>query len=186
MRSYSVNEAWQRKYIDPAKNIIGPHLLRDASISEDTQMATDIVLRVSGHGRPFSIGMRMRRHGFAEKYGHEFTIRSCSMNATTELAKFRSGFCDWFFYGHEDRAGAAIARWMIIDIQAWRVHDQNEPRVRFKDKDNHDGTYFRAYDVRDFPPIPPIVIAASFQIERRNHRPVELSAGQQQAQGALF
>ena len=104
------------------------------------------------------------RAGYADKYGHEFTIRSSRRNGCkTELAKILEGFGDWMFYGHE--CGRTIFPWFILDLDAFRSHISRHSihrHLRFGETQNHDAsTMFAWYDVRSFTCLPKLVIARS-------------------------
>lgn len=145
------------------RQLVGPHLLVDAPFEVDAKQAADlIVLRA----RDMTIGCRIRRPGYAERYPYEFTIRAGrDSGAKTELAKIIEGWGDWLFYGHADDfpPNPGISRWMLVDLHAWRAHAimANGKRLG-RPMDNGDGTRFVAYDVTAFGPEPPILIAASF------------------------
>ena len=65
------------------------------------------------------------------------------------------------FYGHVSEHQQFIERWMIIDLDAWRIQHDHVDSKRMK---NGDGTTFLVYDVRQFAADPPILVAASEKI----------------------
>lgn len=159
--SFKNDFSWQMKYLPVVKNLVGPLLLKDAPMEIDKTEATDLMVLVA---RDMRIGCRIRRAGYADKYGDEFTIRSHrDSGAKTELAKITEGWGDWLFYGHAEHDDLPVlARWMIVDLHAWRAHMiRHKDKIRFGKKANGDGTYFVWFDVRSFPNSPPICIAES-------------------------
>jgi hypothetical protein len=142
-------------------------LLLDGAAPElDRTEATDLIVL---HARDMRIAARVRRYGYFERHGYEFTLRAKrNTGAKTELSKIVEGWGDWLFYGHADQAETIIAHWMIVDLHAFRAalirRAANGARVLCGDKSNGDGTQFKWFDVRSFPSHPPILIAA-------NHRP---------------
>lgn len=156
---YDINRRWSDQYLPSAKEVIAHHLLKAAPDPMDLTEATDLVA-----GDVRRIAFRMRRPGYAERYAHQFTIRSRLPSGTeTELSKIINGHGDWMFYGHASRDGQAIEKWMLVDLRAFRAalirRDPHE--LGTGEIINVDGTAFRWFDVRSFPPSPPIVVAAS-------------------------
>lgn len=160
--SYATDRSWSDQFLPAIRRIVGPHLLVPSSMEVDTKQAADLIVLKA---RDMTIAARVRRHGYAYKYGYEFTVRSeRDSGAKTELAKLQDGFGDWMFYGHASVKAGEIGRWMLIDLHAWRARLM---RCGYKDgwhslaehKSNGDGTHFFAFDVRLF--IPSIVIAES-------------------------
>jgi hypothetical protein len=160
------DKIWSDQFTPIVKQIVGPHLLCVSSLEEDTQQATDLKILTCGR---MHIAARIREYKYIEKYGFEFTIRSDrASGAKTELEKIENGMADWMFYGFKHETDLAIARWMIIDLNSFRLHwgkPQSPQRqaLKIKHQDNRDGTEFLAIDVRSFPPQPPIIVASSFQ-----------------------
>jgi hypothetical protein len=163
MSKYKSDRQWSDQFIEQIKWIVGPLLLEDASFDEDATRATDLIIL---NARDRRIACRMRRAGYADKYPFEFTIRSeRDSGAETELNKMIRGFGDWMFYGHASETGS-IARWMVIDLAAWRAHlIQRRDKIKFEKMSNGDGTHFYAFDVRSFIGSPKILVAASHELE---------------------
>lgn len=163
------DKAWSDRYLPLIKGIVGPRLLVDAPLEVDQKHATDLIVM---RARDMMIAARIRRPGYADRYPFEFTIRSArDTGAKTELAKITEGFGDWMFYGHAAEGhAAAIARWMLVDLHAWRAHmiRRTEGRLGAIAKANGDGTYFTAFDVRRFPSEPQILVACSHPEEMRS------------------
>jgi hypothetical protein len=159
---------WQSSFCPSIKRIVGPHLLEPSPLELDLHEATDLlVLRA----RDMRIGCRIRRAGYAERYPWDFTLRSLrDSGATTELAKIVDGWGDWFFYGHEERFAFedwAIDRWFLIDLHAWRAQVIRK-RININAHiPNGDGTFFVAFDLREFDESPPICVASSHKVPRR-------------------
>jgi len=159
MSNYSIDRSWSDRFIPAIKRIVGPLLLEEASFEVDTKQATDLIVL---NARNKMIAARVRRSGYANKYGFEFTIRSHrDSGAKTELQKVVDGFADWMFYGHADGDTAGILRWMVIDLDALRaalIRHQYKPMKQ----SNGDGTHFVAFDVRQLPGN--CIVASSFEI----------------------
>lgn len=143
--------------------MIGPHLLVPSSLDQDRHEATDLVVLT---GRDLTIACRLRRHGYAERYPNQFTIRSRrDSGVTTELEKIRAGWGDWLFYGHLAANNTEIAPWWIIDLAVFResllLHEaQGVPDYACDaNVPNFDGTLFHAYYLQRFPAH--LIIAAS-------------------------
>lgn len=122
--------------------------------------------------RDMTIAARVRRHGYADRYPFEFTVRSKrDSGSKTELAKLLEGWGDWMFYAHSNQFETAFDKWMLIDLSAWREHllrvgysDQGWQHLS-KKQSNGDGTYFVAFDIRNFPKN--ILVSSSHEIPQR-------------------
>lgn len=162
MSEFKRDFEWQSQFLPEIRRVVGPLLLEPAPLDLDMKEATDLlVLRA----RDMRIGCRMRRVGYAERYGYEFTIRARrDSGAETELSKITEGWGDWLFYGHAGNQWGEIARWMLVDLHAWRAHMIRSGRKAGNPQNmpNGDGTYFKAFDVRRFPERPPILVSCSF------------------------
>ena len=159
--SYSADRRWSDAFIPAIKKIVGPLLLEESSFEVDTQQAADLVVM---NARDKTIACRVRRPGFADRYGHEFTIRAKrDTGAKTELEKIIDGFGDWMFYGHAHADGMNVSRWMVISLPARRAAIIRKQATAIK-QSNGDGTHFVAFDVRQIPDA--CVISSSFVVER--------------------
>ena len=162
MSGVNVDFDWQMKFLPAIKNIVGPHLLEPASFELDAKEATDLLVLTA---RDMRIGCRIRRAGYAERYPWEFTIRSKrDSGAKTEMEKIIQGWGDWMFYAHAEHNDLlSLCRWFLINLHSWRAHaiKSKQSAGRPTSKDNHDGTYFHAFDLRYFHPEPPILVASS-------------------------
>lgn len=161
--SYKTDRSWSDQFIPTMRQIIGPHLLEPSSVELDTTQAADLVVF---RARNVTIACRVRRHGYADRYPFQFTIRSArDSGARTELEKFTDGWGDWMFYGHAAEGGPTIERWWLLDLAAWRAALIRDRRaLRPEVRSNGDGTHFVAFDIRNFKPsvgCKPLVIAAS-------------------------
>lgn len=160
--SYSTDRRWSDAFIPAIKQIVGPLLLEESSFEVDTQQAADLVVM---NARDKTIACRVRRPGFADRYGYEFTIRAKrDSGAKTELEKIIDGFGDWMFYGHADPDGMNVCRWMVVSLPALRAAIIRRQAVAIK-QSNGDGTHFVAFDVRAMPDS--CLVATSFKIERQ-------------------
>ena len=98
MAVYQEDREWSDLFIPRIKELVGPHLLSISSFEEDTEQAADLVVL---RGRNQTVACRVRRYGYADNYGYQFTVRSArESGAQTELAKIVNGWGDLFFYGH--------------------------------------------------------------------------------------
>lgn len=171
--SYAADRAWSDQYLTAIRQIIGPHLLVPSSLEVDTQQASDLVVL---RGRDMTIACRVRRHGYADRYPWDVTLRAKrDSGARTELEKIVEGWADWMFYGHAAQGAGQLDRWFLLDLHQWRremireglrtnFNMQPELRGAICKKSNGDGTHFVTFDVRRFPPT--LVIASSHAIER--------------------
>lgn len=152
--SYSSDRSWSDQFIADIQNKIGPHLLSPAPFHADAQQATDLMIL---QARDIRVAARVRRHGYAHAYPHDFTIRAHRDNgARTELQKLLDGYGDWFFYGHAHEHLPIVEAWMLIDLNIWRGHLLRKGHGQgwgglADRRSNGDGTHFFAFDVRRFP-----------------------------------
>ena len=163
--SYQEDRRWSDQFIPEIKRLVGPHLLGVSSFEQDTREAADLVVL---RANLVTIACRVRRPGFADRYGNEFTIRSARTNGvTTELEKIVNGWGDWMFYGHSDISESGFDLWWLLDLSAWRAHLIREKmvggrRIRRGQKSNFDGaTEFVWFDITSFVGEPNLVLAGS-------------------------
>lgn len=163
MSDYTTDRQWSDRFIPAIKRIVGPLLLEPADFGRDASEATDLIVLTA---RDMRIAARIRRLGYADKFGCEFTIRAQrDSGAETELSKIVNGWGDWLFYGHAAETETSIERWMVIDLHAFRAAlIRRNKELKHGDKSNGDGTFFKWFDVRSFPPNPPILVAGSHNI----------------------
>jgi len=169
----AANNAVAKLCMPSLRTILAPHVVRieDATVEQDTRQATDLVVVSAGDIR---VACRVRRPGYADHplYRWQFTVRSRVPSGTeTELTKIFRGWGDRMIYAHQREHGSPqIARWTLVDLRAFRgLLQADEYRARCgrdrflcdEDISNGDGTWFRAYDVRE---IPQVVIASSYEI----------------------
>jgi hypothetical protein len=163
MAQYANDRAWSDRFIPSIKQIVGPLLMTVTPDEIDCKQAADLMVLSA---RDMKIAARVRRHGFADRYPYEFTIRAKrDSGAETELSKIINGWGDWMFYGHSNEAQNNVSLWWLIDLHAFRAalirNAMNGSPIKCGDKPNGDGTYFKWFDVRSFPKQPSIVIASS-------------------------
>ena len=160
MPNYQTDRKWSDHFIPTIKQIVGPFLLEPSSLELDMVQATDLMVLV---GRDIRIAARVRRPGYSERYPYEFTIRSQrDSGAETELNKIVNGWGDWLFYGHSDSSGT-IPRWWLVDLSSFRAALIRRNGSIGINQSNGDGTHFVAFDVRQFPKNPPILVAGSHE-----------------------
>lgn len=163
MNFYAANRRWSDRFLPEIKRIVGARLLQEAPDALDMLEATDLVIFDAKDTR---IAARVRRPGYAERYPYQFTIRAeVASGAETELSKIVNGKGDWMFYGHADLSETHLSSWWLIDLKAFRAglirQTANGYPIRSGDKRNADGTAFKWFDIRSFPPEPRLVVAAS-------------------------
>jgi hypothetical protein len=181
--AYQRDRNFAQRYEAQQKEIIGPVLVKYtmviADFHTDTTEATDLTI-LRG---PIGIGLRVRRFGYAHKYGLlDFTIRSFrSSGVPTEIDKITQGKCGWFAYFHEDENGK-LPHWLIVDLDGFRAY----PRPG-REYPNVDGTTrLKVYRVTDFPVgiligasdsvmaiLPPLYVFAVGRRQRREWFPYE-------------
>jgi hypothetical protein len=159
---YEQNRSWSDQFIPQIKNIVGSHLLQAAPDALDMCQATDLLML---DGKDLRIAARVRRPGYAERFPHQFTVRSrLPSGGETELSKIVDGHGDWMFYGHANPWGG-LDRWWLIDLKAFRaalIRDRTgSGTLRCGTQRNPDGTEFVWFDLHSFPQSPSIVVAAS-------------------------
>ena len=159
--SYDIDRRWSDAFIPAIKNIVGPLLLEESSFEVDTQQAADLIVL---NAKDKTIACRVRRCGYEDKYGNEFTIRAKrDSGAKTELEKIVDGFGDWMFYGHAHPDGMNISRWMVVNLAALRAALIRKKAFPIK-QSNNDGTHFVAFDVRALPD--QCLVSSSFRVNR--------------------
>ncbi len=162
MNVYVTNRSWSDQFIPDIRSIVGRHLLSVAPDHLDWHEATDLLMLDARDAR---VAARVRRPGFAHRYPHQFTIRAeAAYGGETELSKVVNGKGDLMFYGHAGASGG-LESWYFIDLYAFRAglirQATNGHRIRSGDKRNPDGTAFKWFDIRSFPPEPRLVVASS-------------------------
>jgi len=146
---------WGRRFLPHMKQIIGHHLIAEASPDEDAHHNTDlIVLRLDA----VRIACRARRDGYRRRYGHQFTIRTDRPSGVkTELAKVIEGWGDYILYGFGDDRSDNLTAWALGDLRVFRLWFMRQttllrPREMPGEKcPNRDGTWFRAFAYADLP-----------------------------------
>lgn len=113
------DKAWSDRFLPEIKRSLGEVLIGEATLDEDQQRNTDlIVLRMEA----VRIACRIRRPGYWDEYASEFTIRADRPSGVkTELAKIIEGWGQYFFYGHSNDAETALRGWGIGNLNAFRL-----------------------------------------------------------------
>lgn len=164
--NYDNDRKWSDQYIPLIRQTVGPYLLVPATEEIDRTQAADLIILT---GRDLTIACRVRRPGYVERWGWEFTMRSQRNNGVkTELSKIVDGWGDWMFYAFASNTPhPAFDRWFLIDLKSWRAHllrdaQRPTPTIRKGKTPNKDKqTEFAWFDVRSFVGDPPLLIAAS-------------------------
>lgn len=120
MTRYTDDRAYSDRFIPRVRDIVGPHLLEPAPAEWDMKHAADLVVL---HARSITVGVRIRKPGYLEKWPFDFTIRSSLPSKThTEFNKIMDGWMDLMFYGHgnSDPSNPLLRASMLIDMHVWR------------------------------------------------------------------
>lgn len=165
--TYSSDRQWGDRFIPHAKSILGPFLLEESSLEQDTKQATDLVVL---HTLTRGIGVRIRKSSYYADFRNEFTIRSeRDSGAETEMSKIIKGWGDWLLYGFCNKSEDQIEYWRIVNLSTFRAaavqHKSGEIKLKFGKIPNNDGTHFTYFDVRSFPAAPPLMIASNIPTE---------------------
>jgi hypothetical protein len=153
--SFDSDFIWQRRFIPHMKQIVGEHLITEASAEEDMHHNTDlVVLRLEA----IRVACRVRRPDYLAKFAGEFTIRASRPHGQTELAKVLSGWGDYILYGFADSWDDILCRWTLGDLNVFRLWHAR--RLRSLDRNLEPGTLhsngdqsstFRAFTIADLP-----------------------------------
>jgi len=149
---YATDRQWSDIFIPAMKQVIGPYLLTTSSFDQDTQRATDLVVLGVANKQ---IACRVRRPGFYDKYGNQFTIRYERASGTqTEFEKIAKGFADWMFYGHAADNNGNLRWWWLLNLDVFRkiFREHKANTIRDGITPNRDGTTsFAWFDIMSFP-----------------------------------
>jgi hypothetical protein len=126
--SIDVDRVWSDRYIPIISTVVGPHLMTPAPLWRDRNEAADLMTLAA---KNVTIGVRMRRPNFAERYPYQFTLRAIRTSGTkTELDKVVDGLGDLMFYGHAAPGDEpALAAWMLLDLAALRSVFIRHPEI---------------------------------------------------------
>jgi hypothetical protein len=155
--------AYSDQFLPHAKRIIGEYLTVAAPLEIDCREATDLIYIVSGRG---DVAFRVRRPKYAIDYPYDVTFRVMRDGFNeTELDKILNGNALWMLYGFGAEDGQTIARWFLLNLNAFRAALLRGQLKRSHMHPNGDGTGFEIFDVRILRGIDPaIVFAASEEI----------------------
>lgn len=148
------DKRWSDRYLPALKRICGEHLIGEAPEEEDRLRNTDlVVLRME----PVRIACRVRRYGYMDRYGGDFTIRAARPGgARTELAKILAGWGDYLLYAFAAPEGPELEAWVLADLAVFqRWHASETERLGAPPGEanyNADGSAgFYAYRWNDLP-----------------------------------
>lgn len=143
--SYAEQRVMSDLYLDSFKDILkrnSMHFLRfDVSTEEeDTQQATDMVIKVEGG----DVALRVREPSCVYR---DLTIRTKSRyGGKTEIHKLREGFGTWYLYGWGDGVGA-VKEYILVDLNMVRDFELlDKPR---SERSNYDGTKFMSIPISE-------------------------------------
>lgn len=139
--------AYSDGFLPHAKRIIGEQLMVAAPMEIDTKEASDLIYLVSGRG---DVAFRVRRPQYMQKFPFDITFRAQRAGFDeTELDKLFDGHARWMLYGFGSEDGQTLARWYLLDLNAWRAAMLRGVVKRDRNiTNNGDGTGFIYFDVR--------------------------------------
>ena len=153
---WTEDKKWSDRFIPEIKRIIADVLICVAPIEEDMQRNSDLVVLKMDSVR---VACRIRRHGYLEKYGDQFTIRAGRPSGIkTELSKIIEGWGDFLFYGFSDQEEKLLVKASMIDLDVFRLEfmrqlHRSSGRIPGISKTNHDNSSdLLAFEFKDFPP----------------------------------
>lgn len=155
MNGWEKDKVASDRYIPHIKEILGRHLIGVASVDEDQERNTDLIVMTLKSVR---IACRVRSESYFNQYPDEFTIRAGRPSGRkTELAKVIEGWGDYIFYGFGESAGDRLIAWTLGDLRLFRSEycrklyhagPKDHPGVC---KTNRDGSSsFHVFNWRDF------------------------------------
>ena len=117
---YQVDRALEDRLAPTVKAILGNQFFTK-SLWADEREGTDFLVLSSERIR---VAVRLRRHGFREPFGQQFTIRwSRPSGVPTEIHKILAGLVDYFLYGFVDAQEQKITQYFIGDLKVFRLHE---------------------------------------------------------------
>lgn len=117
--------------------------IREATVKEDTQHATDLVIEFHGG----DMGLRCREIEYWNRFA-DFTIRAkCKFNPRTEIHKIRDGWCNWYFYCWVGSEANRIDHWILLDVNKIRASGLLDADRRLIP--NGDGAGFFSYSLQE-------------------------------------
>src|SRR3990172_2510862 len=155
MTDWKSDKSWSDAYLPTVKAILGQCLIGEASREDDQERNTDLIVLKMDAVR---IACRLRRPGYLDNYGPQFTIRFTRPSGVkSEFAKIIEGWGDYFFYGFANEHPPVIDRWFVGDLKAFRLHvmmsmNKNGGRIPADDIPNEDGSSrFLAFKCQTMP-----------------------------------
>ena len=149
---------WSDHFIPEIKRVLVAHLCKRligaAPVEEDRERNTDLIVLTM---RDTRIAARVRRPHCLARFGYDLTIRTERPSGSkTEMEKIVEGWGEFMLYGFSAGDERTLARWILIDLAAFRVWLDRYMALHAGDRPgtverNTDGVLFRAFDVRDFP-----------------------------------
>lgn len=150
---YSENREWADQFNLQLRMLLGPVLIREATVQEDCTSATDMVFQTEA----FRISCRVRKHtksGY-EKYGGQFTLRTKTTYGLSELDKVKRGDVDLMLYCWGNGETRRIREWVLIDLRVfvlWVTERESVGMAHMADSgDNNDGTSWGAWWIHLLP-----------------------------------
>lgn len=154
-----------RRCLPHMREVIGRHLVLEASPEEDRRHNTDLIVLELAAVR---VACRVRDAGYLAAYGHQFTIRSRRPSGVdTELDKVITGWGTHILYGFAAEDTDRMTAWLLGDLDVFRLWHHREcerrrgarPGLELPNGDQ--SSWFCAYDVAELP--------ETFVVARRRH-----------------
>jgi len=110
----------ERKFARQIKAILGCQFITQ-SVDHDLHNGTDFEIFIV---KPFTVGVRLRRVGYYQRFKNEFTLRwSRPSKVPTEIDKVRAGLVDYILYGFVNAEESKIVQYFIGDLAVFREHE---------------------------------------------------------------
>ena len=160
-KAWKKDKRWSDKFLPEMKSICGTYLIGEASLDEDAERNTDLVVLKLDAVR---IACRVRKFSYSQKNGYrnQITIRSGRPSGTkTELTKMIEGWGDYMLYGFASEDESGLHAWVLCDLKPLRLFifrhmasRRNAPPHHYpwQRQKNHDrSSDFVAIDIDDLP-----------------------------------
>lgn len=114
---YTEDLRLEKKFTKMIKQILGLYFFVQDDFT-DKKEGTDFMIYTA---KTIRIGVRLRTHGYLERYWNQFTIRwSRPSGVETEIHKIRRGYVSHLFYGFVDKEEKRLMQYLIGDLDFLR------------------------------------------------------------------
>jgi hypothetical protein len=160
-KGWKDDKAWSDQYIPTIKAICGLYLIGEATVIEDQERNTDLMmngLRIAVRLRKWDSWPKRSRRG-------EFTMRTARpRGAPTEFQKVLDGWGDYFFYGFAHQSAPKLYGFGLLHLghfRDWLTQHQTLHATwpGFIQRNHDRSSDFRVFRWVD---LPPIAILATF------------------------